>query len=117
MTVASVKWRRPAISEFESASATKRSISTSRSVSSPRSGGGFGGVRESAREAVEQAPGHGRGEQSIAASHDPDGFHELRGPDVLQHEPAGAGPKGGEHVLVQVVGGEHDDAGCGCPTR
>ena len=62
-------------------------------------------------EPVEQPTGHGGGEQRVAARDHPDRRDQLGRPDVLEQEAAGAGPQRREHVLVEVVGGEHDDPG------
>ena len=61
-------------------------------------------------ELLDQPPGDRRREQRLALGDHVDAGHELVGRHVLQQEPAGAGAKGLVDVLVQVEGGEHEDA-------
>src|SRR4051812_31163250 len=62
-------------------------------------------------ELVDQPVGDGRGEQGVAHVHGPDRGGELLARRVLQEEAAGSRAQSAVHVLVQVEGGEHKDAG------
>jgi hypothetical protein len=61
---------------------------------------------------LDQPPGDGGGEEGVAGGDDADGVGELLGADVLDQEAAGAGLHGLVDVLVEVEGGEDEDA-CG----
>jgi hypothetical protein len=59
-----------------------------------------------AGELLDEAAGDPGGEQRLAGRHHPNGRHQVLAGQVLEQEPAGPGPQGLEHVLVQVEGGQ-----------
>ena len=56
---------------------------------------------------LDDPAGDARGEEGVAAGDDPDGVEDVLGWGVLEQEPAGAGPDGGVHVVVDVEGRQH----------
>jgi hydrogenase maturation protein HypF len=68
-----------------------------------------GGVRD-ARELLDHAPRHGGGEERVAARDGADRGEELLGRVVLEHEAAGARAQRLVDVLVEVEGGQDQDA-------
>jgi hypothetical protein len=71
-------------------------------------GGGCG----AAHELFDEAARDGGGEKGVAGGDGADGVGELLGADVLDEKAAGAGLHGLVDVLVEVEGGEDEDA-CG----
>ena len=63
-----------------------------------------------ARELDDQAAGDGGREQGVPACDEVDAGHQLVGRHVLEQKAAGAGAQGVVDVLVEVEGGEHQDA-------
>ncbi len=61
-------------------------------------------------EPLEQPARHLRGEQGVAARDDADGLGELHAARVLQEEAARAGGDRVRHVLVEIEGGDDQDA-------
>jgi hypothetical protein len=71
-----------------------------------------GGLRlVAAGEALDQAPGDGRGEQGVAGAHQTQRGHQMLRGDVLEQEAAGARGERGVDVLVEIVGRQDEDAG------
>ena len=67
-------------------------------------------LRAGVGEAVEQPAGHGRPEQRVAVGDEPDRVDQVARPDVLEQEAARAGADRRVDVLVEVEGGEDEDA-------
>src|SRR5512132_2411357 len=72
--------------------------------------GGRAGLPCPGGELGHQPPGHPGREQGVAFGHGPDPADEVGRLGVLDQEAAGPDPQGLEHVLVEVEGGEDDDA-------
>ena len=68
-----------------------------------------------AHELLDESPGHAGREQRFTAGDHAHGGEQVGGQRVLEQEPAGAGPQGVEHVLVEVERGEDHDPGGGQP--
>ena len=98
------------MSAFERPRATSRSTSSSRGVSSAERGG-VRGRRRPARVALDQPARDRRGEERVAGGDHPDGLSELVGARVLEQEAARAGAEGFVDVVVEVEGGQDQDAG------
>ena len=110
LTVVSETISSAAISALERPRATQRKTSSSRAVSSSRPGGGAGGVGEAAANSWISRRVMRRRQQRLALRDDPDARGELLGRDVLEQEPGRAGAQRLVDVLVEVEGGEHQDA-------
>src|ERR1039457_6675013 len=67
--------------------------------------------RQHRRELVDEPPGGGWRYHGIAGVHRPDREQQLVGRDILQQEAAGPRLERGERVLIEVEGGEHENAG------
>ena len=62
---------------------------------------------------VQQAAGGGRRNHGVSAVDGADGLKELFGWRILQEEPAGTGLDGGQGVLIEVEGGQHNNLDLG----
>ena len=74
--------------------------------------GGLGPDRDSG-ELLDDRAGDGRGEQRVAAGHDPDRRDDLLRRRVLEHEPARAGPQRVVDVVVEPERGQDQHPGGG----
>src|SRR4051812_22043734 len=94
-----------AISALLRPAATRRRMSSSRTVSASSPAGGALRV-EAGHELRDQPSGDGRCEERVAGRDHADRVQQLARPGVLEQEPARAGAERGVDVLVEVEGGE-----------
>ena len=87
--------------------------SRSRSVSAVEllGGGGAPAVGLVVGEMFDEGADHGRGQHRFAAGDGVDGVDDVGGCGVFEEEAAGSGAQGGEHVVVEMERGQHDDVG------
>src|SRR3954464_12586356 len=112
LTVSGDRYSRPAMSVLLSPSATRDTISLSRSVSTSRETGRRPGApscgwgRERAMRLRGGAAGGAERGQRVAACHDPDGVQQLLRFHALAEEAARPRPQRSEYVLVDLERGQ-----------